>query len=46
VGVGEVLVESVCACAEIKPKNTLVLKKNFLNIVVELKFKNGKGVAD
>jgi hypothetical protein len=50
VGAGEVgaagFVESVCEKPEIKLKHTIAPKKNFLNIVLDLKINNERGVAD
>lgn len=49
VGAGEagsaVFVESLCENPEIKDRHVIEPKKIFLNIVLELKFKNGKGIA-
>ena len=50
VGAGEVgaagFVESVCEKPGIKLKHTIAPKKNFLNIVLDLKINNERGVAD
>ena len=50
VGAGEVgaagFVESDCEKAEIKVRHTIAPKKIFLNIVLDLKINNERGVAD
>ena len=38
--------ESGCEKPEIKFKHTIAPKKNFLNIVLDLKINNERGVAD
>ena len=50
VGAGEVgaagFVESDCEKAEIKVRHTIAPKKIFLNIVLDLKINNERGVTD
>ena len=43
---GAAFVESVCEKPEIKVRHTIAPKKIFLNIVLDLKINNERGVTD